>query len=68
MTSLSAPATPAFQGPTSSDLEAFVAAVVRSHESVLRNLRRLAAGVAWPVESDARRDREIIDSYEALYK
>lgn len=39
------------------DTESFVAAVIRSHENVLRSLRRLAGGAVWPVEGDPRRDR-----------
>jgi hypothetical protein len=50
---------------SSADVEAFVGAVLRSHDGVLRNLRRLAAGTVWPVEGDARRDRDIIDLYTA---
>jgi hypothetical protein len=68
MKSLNALATAAFHPAGTSDVDAFVAAVMRSHESAIRNLRRLAAGVAWPVESDARADRDIIDSYAARYK
>jgi hypothetical protein len=41
------------------DTDAFVSAVIRSHEAVLRSLRRLAAGVAWPVEGDPVRSRRV---------
>ncbi len=68
MKSQNALAAPAFHPAEASDVDAFVAAVMRSHESTIRNLRRLAAGVAWPVECDARRDRDIIDSYTARYE
>lgn len=45
------------------DTEAFVTAVIRTHESLVRSLRRLAAGVAWPVDGDAMADRRIMESY-----
>jgi hypothetical protein len=43
----------------------FVAAVISAHEGVLRSLRRLATGVAWPFDGDAPRDRRIIELYSA---
>jgi hypothetical protein len=49
------------------DVDTFVAAVMRSHESLLRNFRRLASAAAWPVAGDSRRDREVIESYGAAY-
>jgi hypothetical protein len=48
--------------------DAFVAAVIRGHERVQRNLRRLAAGIVWPVDSEARTDRQIIETDRALYR
>lgn len=68
MKSSSALAAPASRADSTHDVDAFVEAVMRTHGNVVRNLRRLAEGVAWPVESDARRDREIIDSYQAVYR
>ena len=66
MTSLSARWNPASQEETETNADAFVAAVIRAHERVQRNLRRLTAGIVWPVDSEARTDRQIIETYRAL--
>jgi hypothetical protein len=68
MKSVNARSTSASQQKTSTDVDAFVAAVMRSHESLVRNLWRLAGGAVWPVLADAPRDREIVDSYRAAYR
>jgi hypothetical protein len=68
MKSVSEHSAPASEQKTGTDVDVFVAAVMRSHESLLRNLRRLAGGAVWPVLGDAPRDREIIDSYRAAYR
>jgi hypothetical protein len=68
MRSLNALPTPSRHPEHATDVDAFVGAVIRSHERAVRNLLRLAGGVAWPVDNDARSDRDILDSYAALYQ
>lgn len=68
MASLSTQRRPASPEETETDADAFVAAVIRAHERVQRNLRRLAAGTVWSVDSEARADRQIIETYRGLYQ
>ncbi len=45
-----------------SDMDAVVASVIRAHESVVRNLRRLAAAAVRPLDGDAQSNRQRIES------
>jgi hypothetical protein len=49
------------------DVEAFVAAVIRCHERIQRNFREMASGRLWPLDSALGTDREIIEGYNARY-
>jgi hypothetical protein len=68
MISLSTPWRPASPEEMEDGADAFVAAVIREHERVQRNLRRLAARTLWSVDSEARTDRQIIEAYLALHR
>jgi len=48
--------------------DAFVAAVIREHERVQRNLRRLAAKTFWSGNCGARTDGQIIETCRTLHR
>jgi hypothetical protein len=43
------------------DVDAFVAAVIRTHERVQWNIRRLATERIWPVTSEARAEYRLLE-------
>lgn len=52
---------PAPGGKTETGIDAFVAAVIQTHERVQRNLWRLATERIWPAASEARTDCQLIE-------
>jgi hypothetical protein len=52
---------PALGGETETGIDAFVAAVIQTHERVQRNLWRLAPERIWPAASEARTDCDLSD-------
>ena len=48
-------------GETETDIDAFVAAVIRTHERVQRNIWRLATERIWPLASEARTEYRLLE-------
>ena len=48
-------------GETETDIDAFVAAVIRTHERMQRNIWRLATERIWPAASEARADCQLLE-------
>ena len=52
---------PAQWGETETGIDAFVAAVIQTHERMQRNLSRLATERIWPAASEVRTDCDLSD-------
>ncbi len=48
---------------TETSIDAYVAAVIRTHERVQWNLWRLATERAWPADSEAGTDIQVIETF-----